>query len=150
MTQGQHLGLAWSQHQARKLLGVSMQDGPGVSTKPKRDQTVFLFILLRVVWGQDFWWWKKITMNIFSFSFFVWLQKIDYNNASNRSVFALITILRQDNQTKMKQQENKGYDLGDNTQALLGVSTKRRNHQESALRVNLESAPKPDLESASD
>ena len=40
----QHLGLAWSQHQAGKPLGVNTCGRLGVSIRPKKDQTVIFFI----------------------------------------------------------------------------------------------------------
>ena len=49
--------------------------------------------------------WPKLSFLLF-FKYF--LVRIDCSDASNRSVFALIPKLTQDNQNKMKQQENKG------------------------------------------
>ena len=99
-----HVGWTWSQHQTKK-----------------ETKQYFLYILLCVVWAQDFWWWKKSTVNVFSFSFFVWFQRIDYDDASNRQVFALIPKVRQDNQNKMRQQENKGYDPGVSNQGSVWI-----------------------------
>ena len=54
--------------------------------------------ILKVVWWLDFWWWKIFSD---SFFFFFWLW-IDCNDASNRSVFALIPNMTQDNQNKIE------------------------------------------------
>ena len=58
--------------------------------------------ILKVVWWLDLWWWKN-TVNVFSFflSFFLAFG-LTCNDASNRSVFALIPKLTQDNQNKTK------------------------------------------------
>ena len=54
--------------------------------------------ILKVVWWLDFWWWKIYDESFFSFFLVLdWLA-----NASNRSVFALIPNMTQDNQNKTK------------------------------------------------
>ena len=53
--------------------------------------------ILKVVWWLDFWWWK-----IYGESFFFLLSGsgLNYDDASNGSVFALIPKLTQDNLNK--------------------------------------------------
>ena len=70
-----------------------------------------------VVVGKDiiFLWVENAMAETFFFFFKYFLVQIDCNDASNRSVFALIPKLTQDNQNKIKQEENKGYDLGVST-----------------------------------
>ena len=54
--------------------------------------------ILKVVWWLDFWWWKIFGDSFFFFFFFSGLT----DDASNRSVFALIPNMTQDNQNKIE------------------------------------------------
>ena len=70
----------------------------------------------------------------FFFFFKYFLVRIDCGDASNRSVFALIRKLMQDNQNKIKQQENKGYDLGVSTRPCLELTPSRKTTKSQHLR----------------